>query len=504
MPDVRGLPPEPTVTSDGRRRAGAALAVAALAAALNAPRLDRPWDRSIASASATYQMLFVRNWDEAGFAALRGIPCVGIGGETAVERDPYLHHPVLTYWIEYAIRRWLGWTERAFRLLPFLATVLSAGLTVLLAARLAGLRGGALAGLLFLCLPLGSAFGLMANPEATVLLALVAGFLAWLRLRERPTPARQWVLFAVFFAGCQADWGAYFLAPALLLGEFLRPPGARRWREPLLLFPVGAAAFLATVLHFAWGVGDARLALEHVFGTALTTVSGAAGRTLPAFLANQADVVREYVGWPPLALLAGLALAAVARPGRLRREPGAVLAALAVPVMLNLSIFQAPAFDHAFYWMPGMLFFPAAAAVALRGTEARSPVLALLATAALFGGSVWVSARQEAGRVASEKDIAAAAVLVDRFAAGGDLVLTPEPVGPAAFYTRARVYEDVHTIKAVTDALERGRWYRRLHVFISAEKVPAHQELVWWLDRRGRANDHPPHFRGWTLEPGRN
>lgn len=491
----------PPAAPPSRQLLAGALTAGLLAALVVVPRLDQPLDGSLASAAANYHVLFFRNWDEAGFAALSGIPCVGIGGATVAERDPYLHHPVLTYWIGYAARRALGWREGAFRLLPGIATILSAVLTVLLAGRLVGPFHAFLAGIIFLSMPLVVAFGTMPNPEASVVLALLTGFLLHARLRERPGKGRSFALYAAFFVGCQLDWQVYFLAPALVVREWCRPREERRLRAPLVLFPLGVAAFTLTCAHFAFGFGDAAALQEHVAKTLGATVGGAAGHTLEAFLANQAKTWLQYLGWPVLLAVASLIGAGIlSRRARAAHAAGPLLA-LSVPVVLNLGLFRTPSFDHDFYWMPAMVVLPAAIAVALGRLSARWPLAWLAAALLVVGGNVFLALKNEvaARAITPWSELA---VMVDRLAEPEDLVLTPEPWGPTMFYAKARFYERVQDLQTIQQALERRRYFKKLHVFMWAAHRDRYAGMSGWLDQNARANDHPlAGIRGWTLDP---
>lgn len=491
-------PSELHVPRTGLRPWWPALLAAVVAIAVQAPRLSRPLDGSLASAAATYHVLFFRNWDDAGFAKLRGIPCVGIGGETIAERDPYLHHPVLTYWIGYSFRRLFGWNEAAFRLLPFLAHVLSALLLVRLAERFLAARTAALAGVLFAIWPLSLLYGAMPNPESTVLLFLLLGFLNHVRVLETGSTRGRWFRLLSFAIGCQIDWQVSFLAPALLVFELLLPK-PRRLGEVFWLFVAGGLSLLLLLLYFLWAMESVGALGEHVLRTAAVTLTGQKGnRSFEGFLEIQRGIVSSMVGLPAVLILLLLFVAGVLRPARLRSLKGALVVASFVPFLLNFALFRVPAYDHEFYWMPGMIGLCLGSATALEGLHARSLVLGAGAELLLAGSLVWLSLAAEHKAASLPLPYREVAALLDRFAVPEDLVLTPERVGPAMFYAKVRLYEGVTSVAMIEDALKRRRHYRKLHVFLNIEKSAQYQDMVWWLDKAGAPNDHPG-IRGWIL-----
>ncbi len=470
------------------------VSVFAAALLLHAPRLNRPFAPDIASAAATYQILFARNWDEAGFAELRGVPCVGQPSGGVAERAPYLHHPVLSYWIAYALRCTFGWHEWVFRLLPFVGLVIAALLVTAVGLRVLGAIGAFLAGCCFLLSPGVFRYGDMPNPESLVLCFLLAGWLLHERIRENPTRARKLVFFAVAFCGMLVDWQVFFLAPTLLLGEALRPAAQRRWREALLALWCCLAALLLTLAHFTWGTGSIEFLGTELASTMQRTLGGR-GTGFLAFITAQGRSLVHCMGVG--LLLAGALLLGLVLTGRASGERSRAAVALALPALLSVLCFRGPALDHAFWWMPASAFFALAGGWLLVKLLHVRALLGALACALLLG-SLALDSRAGERHLGMPKgwyqDVAA---LVDRFAQPGDVVLTPDPFGPALFYTRTRVYENINTPQQLLLVQQRVR-SGRVHMFMLLTTAPAHRELCAWLDAHAHRTPHPGVLH-WTL-----
>jgi hypothetical protein len=492
-------PGEPIPPCARALRIAVPAAAALLVLLVLGPRSDRPVDRGIAGSLFSYQTLFARNWDEAGFRALLGIPCVGAGGSTVAERWPYLHHPVLSYWAIYASRQALGWTERAFRIPSMLAMALAAGALVALAARRIGFSAALVTTAFIATSPLTLLYGDLPNPEPFVLAALAGGFL--LRERTRETAGRGLLLAIAFAVGCQFDWQVYFLVPALFVQELLRPRGTRRFRD---LFPMLGAvlpALLLTLGHFAVAMGGVDALRDHVLRTALVTLRGGTDRSFGGWLEHQRVVLDVDLGWTAAALLAAGLLIGLARPRMLQTEAGALVVASFVPLVLNHALFRVPAYDHRFYWMPALVGLPLLAGVLFQGLSLHRPVLAASALVLLLAGNLVTGYRGEALRDAARDpmhDHRVVAALVDRFADSSDLVLTPEALGPAMFYARARFYDTIDTAAKVQAILERPRAGRVVWVFFKEENLARHAELAAWLGEHGHEVWHPG-IKAWRL-----
>lgn len=469
-------------------------AVLAASLALYLPRLDREFAPDIASAAATYQMLFARHWDDAGFAELRGVPCVGEEWGGVLEREPYLHHPVLSYWGAYALRALFGWDEWVFRLLPCLALIAAALLTTLIALRLLSTTGALLSGALFLLSPAAYVYGDMPNPESLVLCFLLLIWLLHERVRERPALSRKLWFLVVAGLGMLLDWQVFFIVPTLLLGEMLRPRSERRWREALLLIPVALLALTATLAHFAWGIGSVERLAQELSATVDHTL-GLQKAGFGAFVAAQGRALLHCMG-PGLLLCGGLLLlAAITR--RLRADRIRAVSAMLVPALLSVVIFRRPAFDHLFWWMPAVPFFALAAAWLMTKLLDARPLAGVAAALILFASLALTLRAGEHERDLPENWFQSVAALADRFARENDAVLTPEQFGPAQFYARVRIIENVATPAKVEYIRQHWR-HGRVHVFLTQRSALAHAELVRWLDGCAKRTPHPAVLH-WTL-----
>lgn len=470
------------------------LLILVAAVAIHAPRLDRPFGPGIASAAASYQILFARHWDEAGFLELDGVPCVGPPGGTLSERHPYLHHPVLSYWMAWGLRRIVGWEEWVFRLLPFLGTVTSAVLLGAITRRLLGNLAALLAGWIFLLTPMVFSFGDMPNPESLVLASLLGGWLLHERVRERPTPVRKLLFFAVAGFGMLIDWQAHFLVLALLAGEWLRPRHERRWREALLLIPLSVFTVL---LLGAWGasaLGSVGALLDHV-GAAARTPLVDGGANFGAFLMAQGRALLATMGWPLVLAGALVLVAAVAgRAGAPRLRAAAVLL---VPALVSVLLFRGPAFNHPFWWMPATGFFAFSGAWLLGRLLDARPFAGVLATAVLAGSLALISFAQQHVTDPAGDHYRNIGLLVNRFSAPGDIIITPESFGPALFYTERRIYENLATIPAI-EGINAAAAPHRVHVAMLLASAPTHRALISWLDAHGARTPHPGVLH-WTL-----
>lgn len=470
------------------------VAVFAAALLLHAPRIDRPFAPDIASAAATYQVLFARNWDEAGFAALRGVPCVGAAEGGVAEREPYLHHPVLSYWMAYGLRCAFGWNEWVFRLLPFAALITAALLTTAVGLRVLGSVGAFLAGCAFVLSPGVFRYGDMPNPESLVLCFLLGGWLLHERIRENPTRRRKAAFFVLAFCGMLVDWQVFFLVPTLLLGEALRPAIERRWREALLLSLCCALALLVTLVHFAWGVGSLEFLGAELVKTVQHTLGGRSA-SLTQFAAAQGKALLTTMGAGLLAAGALFLLAVLT--GRARAERSRAAVALLLPALLSVLCFRGPALDHPFWWMPAAGFFALAGGWLLLKILHLRALPGVLACVFLLGSLALASRADERHLelpVAWYEDVGA---LVDRFAQPGDVALTPEPFGPALFYARTRIYENIDSVAKLEDVRQRVR-HGQVHVFMLKKSARTHAALVAWLDAHAHKTPHPGVLH-WTL-----
>ena len=484
----------------GRRVLLAALLAMLFAGVLHGPRIGAPLETSLASESTTYMVLFFRNWDHLGWWTLRGVPTVGLAGANLQTREPYVHHPPAGYWLIYLSRSLGGWNEAAFRLVPFLATVLAAGLVTLLAGRFVPAPSALLAGLFYPVLGIVFAFGLMTNTDPLSVALILAGLLAWLRFRERPGRARWWAVALLAFGAAWIEWQATFFVPAILLAEWLTPAASRRLRPALaLLLPLLVGALVLGAWYAAaWGSLPG-FATE-IAAVARGAMKGRPDATWPTFFANQVEAWRQYLGWPALAFTAALLLLAALRPRILRTPQGRCLAALLLPALLAVALFRSASFDHGFFWLPIAAFLPVALAVAHAALARRHPTVAILLVLTLFASSAWLDLRHDhRTRKATYRDLG---TLVNRVAPADALVLTAEPFGPAAFYTRAHLRSGITRPALIETALAlRARPdadFSRILVLMLPSSVAQHPDLVAWL--AAHAQELPlSGARGWVV-----
>ena len=475
-----------------------ALLVAVFTAALHLPRLDRPIERSLASASTTYMVLFFRGWDQVGFRALRGLPTVGQSGTDPVSREAYLHHPVGVYWAIYLARRTFGWNEWAFRLVPFLGTVAGSALTVFFCAGLGSRRHAGLAGLLYPLLGLTFAFGLMPNTDPVVVPWLLGIFLAWRRDRSRRWPL---LTGALLFVGTWLEWQITFAGPAIVLGEILRPRAERRLASALSLAIPGFLGVLSLLSYFCWAMGDVDFVRQHLE----TAVGHAFGLPEPGaawFWAHQLATWRQYFGWPVLLLAAAAPLALVLVPRLALRQPGRELIAGSVPVVATLTLFTTPAADHDFFWMPVLVVLPSWFAVVLAWLERRASWALPILVLAVFGSGAWAIMQHE--ELTDSPHFRELGAMIASVTGSDDLVMTPEDEGPVNFYTRATVIGAIggpDLVQFALDRRSRGQArFERLWVWMYPWSEPDHQPLVQWLDARAQRLDYAG-VRAWVMNP---
>jgi 4-amino-4-deoxy-L-arabinose transferase-like glycosyltransferase len=471
------------------------LLILAAALAIHAPRLNRPFGPDIASAAASYQILFARHWDEAGFFELRGVPCVGPPAGTVIERHPYLHHPVLSYWLAYGLRSLLGWHEWVFRLLPFLCTLTSALLLGAITRRVLGNFAALLAGWIFLLTPMVFSYGDMPNPEAMVLATLLGGWLLHERIREQPTPGRKCAFFAVAFVGMLVDWQAYFLVLALLAGEALRPQSTRRWRQALSLIPLSVVAVLALACWASCALGSFDALAQHFSEVARTPFSAGAV-SFSEFVLMQGRALFATMGWPLVgSAIVVLVSAALGRAAALRLSAAAVML---VPALVSVLLFRRPAFDHPFWWMPATGFFALSGAWLITRLLETRPLFGVLATVVLMGSVSLVALAQQRPLGRPEQPYRDIATLITRFSQPDDIIITPEAFGPALFYTERRLYENQRSIESIRGICEASA-PRRVHVVMLLTTALTQRELVAWLDEQGQRTPHPGVLH-WTLQ----
>jgi 4-amino-4-deoxy-L-arabinose transferase-like glycosyltransferase len=206
----------------------------------------------------------------------------------------YDHPPMVAWWI-WAGERIAGDTPLGVRLLPTMASLLTALLVFDLGQRL-GRRGAGLVAVIFYSATITVGAGAMlALPDVPASLFWVMTLWALARTREHAA----WWLCAGVAAGlaCLSKYSALFLAPGVVLWLALTPAGrrelARPW--PWLAALVAVAIFGANI---AWNAEHHWLTFAKQFGR--VTPGRFAPRYLGEFLAAQFALVN-----PVVAILAG-------------------------------------------------------------------------------------------------------------------------------------------------------------------------------------------------------
>jgi uncharacterized membrane protein len=154
----------------------------------------------------------------------------------------------LGYLVQVASVRALGYSPFAGRLPSAVFSILGAVGIVLLAKRF-GLRWPALALAVFCLFPLQLRYALEARPYSQALAISIWMTLAFLRLRETPTPARIFLYWACIVAGLYTQPYSVFVAVAHFCWIVLSPSNGTKKR---LLWTAGGALFLAALAFLPW------------------------------------------------------------------------------------------------------------------------------------------------------------------------------------------------------------------------------------------------------------
>jgi Dolichyl-phosphate-mannose-protein mannosyltransferase len=347
-----------------------AFGVVVLGLARHVPVLNLPWGSDLGSiCSAFYYARSIGYWARFGFDELGWIPFLHLIPGSPPLGMPYLNHPPAFPWIAYAWTSAFGTSEAAFRALPSLFAALTGGLVVLLAARSGNKWSAALAGTLWLALPMTFLYGSMCNPESTTLFWMLLTFVLHLQLRASTWPAYLLVVGSQVVAA-QLDWQAHFVVPALFLYEWSRPRADRRFGRVMLLafasvlsagIALALIGFLGDAAGRAFpptGAGGALPAFEigalgtyvkkGVLGTVATAAANVRGQVSPsvgAWFERQAIHVGSMFTWP-----AALAVFAAAVTRCFRRSEGLTVGLLLlVPGVLNVLVFRLHATNHEFW-----------------------------------------------------------------------------------------------------------------------------------------------------------
>lgn len=251
---------------------GALLALLFLSALL--PRLYHvrsPFMNFADHNSAMYG-IFARNTLDRGLLETRFGQVRNLGPVEPEKYRYFAHHAPTISLLTAGSFLLFGVSEAAARLLPILASALTALLVALLGARLLGRGWGLLAGFLFALSPGAIYFGRMLAHEAFVAAFGLACLYAWRRHCESED-RRWWIAcLGLLSATILIDWPGAYLVAAIAAGSLLDPAARPRWiRMTLHAGAVAAATLAAVVAQILWVMGsfeDLREAFDtRVFST---------------------------------------------------------------------------------------------------------------------------------------------------------------------------------------------------------------------------------------------
>ncbi len=421
------------------------LALCLVPLGFNATRLSEPYGTSEDSLNAAIWGLGARNLLARGVDSHRGTLVSPYPGTTG--NGIYAHHPPLPVWLmalPVALGGWEGWAR-------LLALVCAAASLVLL-FRVLALTFEPRVALIAVAAVSVSGFLLEYGKLFTTLTLATPLFLALLLVTLRGGRAPAWAPLAAVLL-VLSSWDGVLGAGALVAVLLLRQ---RAWVTGLC-----AAAALAFV---AWHLVDATGGTEELRWQ-LQWRAGSSEFSVSQWLARQGEHLAVGLGPLTLVLL-------VAAPLAWRREKGALLALLlaAVPGVLMLLIFRQGAHRHAFWGFN--LVLPAAVALAMALTIARSFGRAafgvlLVLFAAQGAWSIWASLARQARDTASNQ----VGALVSRRFAG-------EP-GPVPMFTHYNFHPYVTwyarsppdwalTAGELFTRVDEGRWPPNVEVLVDA------------------------------------
>lgn len=442
------------------RLATVALAVAAfvLSAIRFAPVVDDPWDESIeAIIGPVYYGRIESVYQRFGFWPMLGAPYVRklplppelAAANEAVVNVPYFRHPALTFWLNHFAVEAFGWSERSFRVLPILASSLTAAMLVLMIGAWAG-PGWAAAGLLVsLVLPMSWFVGSFTGYEPYTLPLMLAAFLLHVRLR-RAAAWKYAIVWIFVFLGPMADWVALGIVPGIWAWELMTPRDERaRWRRSAaLVLPAGASVLASAALIVVWSGG-----LQAGIDMLLKTAKYA---TVPIWRPDEWGMgdwfVRQGWLWRTMFTWSAGLLAALTLPAlvlRRRTDPLARAAlALLLPAVLNVAVFLNHAYIHDYWWYYALPFVVAANVYALRGVARAlraAPRRRLAAVAVLLAAIAVNGVRDIRTRYVRDKtdDYRERGLWFDTLAGRDDAIAFVVDFNRSAFYIRAWLLDEL-------------------------------------------------------------
>ncbi|MSR75216.1 MAG: hypothetical protein EXS14_07090 [Planctomycetes bacterium] len=325
------------------RRVLPPLLILAAALTLQVPRLNAPFGPAEINAGVFFGP-FAQAWEHFGFAEARGVPFACSPYANPQEAMVYLNHPPGAFWIYAAC----GTSEWQLRLPGLIATIASALLLYALLKPHVQAVAACGAGLLLVLTPVLAVYAQVSYEP----LVLAAGLLLFYAFEQAFRMTEQWqrrlaklCLLLVAFFCVWLDWAALFF----VLSLFALVPGKRR-ADALRLAGLGCGMAIASIAAVCvwqlWAVhaplfggGKTGGDLGNIVQTALLNRPALSG-----FISNCVARIGEgFGGLLPFLLL----------PFGLLMLPGPVwrlLAALAIPALLNPLIFARHAEGHVFFF----------------------------------------------------------------------------------------------------------------------------------------------------------
>lgn len=429
-PDCRPGPPFCATPVHGGAIAIVIVLAAFLAGAARfAWTIDDPWDRSLASLNATiYYGRIEQCYRRLGFFEVRGEPLLNAAPTVQPEYFPYLHHPPCFAWMTHAVVSAVGFSERAFRLVPIFFSSATVALIAALLARHAGWKWATGGVAVYLSVPMGYIYGWMPDPETVTLFLLSLTLLLHDRFRAAPARRYGWVVLA-FIAATAMDWQGYFAAPAIVIDELLRRDRFRR--RVLLLFPIGVASFAAVLALFAWWVGGTLEAFELIRETAQSALSAGEHE---GWLSNQLTFWNHLYTWP-VAVFAAAGLPVCAFLAWRRRDPLARYALVSlVPAVLSVVLFPEHSATHEYWWYYALPYAVLSLVVCLRPLE-RWPLVP--AGIVLCCVAVGIAATVRICRECATTGYRDIGERMNAIAGPKDALITAHELGPETFYIHA-------------------------------------------------------------------
>lgn len=304
-------------------------------------------------AGSVYIALFHQSWAQHGFLDTLGVPSSVLGPGALSERVPYLHHPLLGFWIYELGARGFESPAFRFRMVPCLLVALTSVLIWWLCHRSGLRRAAVVAPIVYLTWPLVMGFGNAPHIE-NVVPPISVWFVASLdRWRTRGSTLSGFGVILIFALGCLADWPFFFLWPGVAIVVWV---WKRSWQLPACLLGLGVAAVAGLVGQMALATGSLDTALRHLregassASVTFTTQSGSLW-TMGDWLHAQAKFVSSGFTWTGF-LMAGIGFAGLYRARQSLTLPFFhLLMILIIQGIASVVFFPNRSINHPYFWM---------------------------------------------------------------------------------------------------------------------------------------------------------